>query len=68
MFWFEAAASCSDSQLWVAVERRVIMGEPCFSGEQEMGAGFLYGSEAGARVGPFRGLVLVGSKAQGNST
>lgn len=27
------------------------MGEPCFSGEQEMGAGFLYGSEAGARVG-----------------
>lgn len=50
MFWLEAEASCSYSQLWVAVKRRVIMGESCLSGEQETGAGFLHSLGAGVEV------------------
>lgn len=74
MFWWEAAASCGFSQLWVAVERRVITGgagggEPCLSGDEETGAEFLHGSGAGVRVGLLaRGRVLVGSEISGNRT
>lgn len=37
------------------------MGEPCLSGDQEAGAGFLHGFEAGVKAG----LALVGPKVQG---
>lgn len=68
MFWFEAAASCSYSQLWAAVKKRVIMGESCLSGEQETGAGFLHGSGAGVEVELLQGLSSGWVKGQGTPT
>lgn len=68
MLWLEAAASCGYSRLWVAVKRRVIMGESCLSGEQETGAEFLHGLGAGVEVELLQGSSSGWVKGQGTPT
>lgn len=43
------------------------MGEPCLTGDQETGAGFLHGSEAGVKVGLLQGSGSGWVKGSGES-